>query len=115
MSKTEFEASMDQHLEGAAGPAAKPAPVRNVLSDSVSDMLTLCTDLLSGMPRSAQVRARKAARNIEMAFQASRDEGAKDPAVALGTVFALTYILDHLIQNQTDEEGMGGNLIQLLS
>lgn len=115
MSKTEFEASMDRHLEGAAGPAATPAPPRNVLSDSVSDMLYLCQELLQGMPRSAQVRARKAAHNIEVAFMATRTEAPKDPAVALGTLFALTYILDQLIQNSTNESSMDGNLIQLLS
>lgn len=106
---------MDRHLEGAAGPAATPAPSRNVLSDSISDTLTLVSDLLSGMPRSAQVRARKAAHVMEQAFESLRKESPNDPAVALGTAFALTYLLDQLVQNQEAGEDMGGNLIQLLS
>lgn len=115
MSKTEFEASMDRHLEGAAGPAAEPGPRRTVITDSLSDTLQIVSDLLQSMPRSAQARARVAAHNLEQAFEQARRDAPRDPAVALGTLFALTYLLDQMMTNEREGDDMGGNLIQLLS
>jgi hypothetical protein len=83
-----------------------------MLSDSVNENVATLTELLRGIPPEARNRARVAATSIEKVVNDLRKDYPRDPAVALGTAWALAMMLDRMVQSDTDKGDE--NLIQLL-
>jgi len=81
-------------------------------SDSIGENLDTLRELLSGIPPGARNRARLAAVEIEKVFDKLRKEYPRDPAVALGTAFAIFTLADRMTDAPPEGEK---NLIQLLS
>jgi hypothetical protein len=85
-----------------------------MLSDSVNENVATLTELLRSIPPQARHRARTAATSIEKVVNDLRKDYPRDPAVALGTAWALAMMLDRMIQSDTDRGGGDESLIQLL-
>ena len=83
-----------------------------MLSDSINENVATLTELLRDIPPSARHRAYVAAHSIETVVYGLRKDYPRDPAVALGTAWALAMMLDRMIQ--ADTSAGPENMIQLL-
>ncbi len=61
-------------------------------SDSLEENLGIIQDLISGMPASAQQRARKMAEKLGVVIEQARKESPKDPAIGLGIILAVHHV-----------------------
>jgi|HubBroStandDraft_4_1064222.scaffolds.fasta_scaffold00046_39 hypothetical protein len=68
-------------------------------TDSVHDNMELVKELIQGMPRSAQIRAKQAAAQLIQTWDKMKVEAPKDPAVAVGAAFAVCYMMDHIVES----------------
>ena len=75
---------------------------------NVEDDLNTVRELISGMPASAQGRARKIAEKIRLIVEEIKKDNSKDPAAGVGLLFALMFTYDAMIQDNR-------SVIQLLS
>lgn len=82
-----------------------------MFSDSLEDNLAIITDIVSGMPDSAQARMRRAAGTLEKTIVDIIADSPKDPAVALGILWATTVIAKRMAEGEHKDV----NLIQLVS
>jgi hypothetical protein len=84
-------------------------------TDSVAGNFELAKELIQGMPGGAQVRCRNSGNDITNYWYA-RMKATKDPAEAMGMVFALFYIAEKVINNEGGNDGMapGDKLILTL-
>lgn len=86
-----------------------------MFGDSVEGNLEVVKELLQGMPPSARGRARAAAVAIENTVVGLKKDNSRDPATALGVAFAIFMLSKRLVEGDTNDQGSGENLIQLLS
>lgn len=82
-------------------------------TDSVQGNFDLVCEILNDAPPEAKERAKRAAVKIEQTFETIRREAPRDPAVALGTAFAIYFIAKELLDSV--EHGDNKTLIQLLN
>lgn len=82
-------------------------------TDSLSENLEVCAELLRGVPPDARNRAKKAAASVERVFTALQKDHPRDPAVALGFAFAIFKYCEKITAR--DDTGQQPGLIQLLS
>lgn len=82
-------------------------------TDSVQGNFDLVCEALSGAPPDARQRAKRAALKFEHLFEKLRREAPNDPAVALGTAFAVFYLGKELVERV--RHGDDKQLIQLLN
>jgi hypothetical protein len=82
-------------------------------TDSCHDSLALVQELIQGMPRGAQLRAKRAAERMIEVWDAMKKEAPKDPAVAVGAAFAVFYMAEHIINSS--EGPISDNMIVTLS
>lgn len=75
---------------------------------TVEDDLNTVRELITGMPASAQHRARAIAEKIRIIVEQVQKDNPKDPAAGVGLLFALLFTYDAMIQDNR-------SLIQLLS
>lgn len=85
-----------------------------LLNDSIAETLNEVQDLVRDLPPEAKGRAKYAAIQIENAFQTLRVAHPRDPAVALGAVFAIFTIAERLVKIEADSAKKGTGLIQLV-
>jgi len=83
------------------------------LADSLEENYNLICEVVRGMPPDAQARAKRAALAIERTVEALRKDSPHDPAVALGTAWAVFFIAQKLVEGV--REGTERPLIQTLS
>jgi len=84
-----------------------------LLSDSINETLAGISDLVRGLPPGAKQRAQAAAVAFERTFQTLRVNYPRDPAVALGSAFAIFTIAERLV-NTEKESDEKGHMIELL-
>jgi hypothetical protein len=84
-------------------------------SDSIQNNISVLEELLAGQTPAQRKRASYAASQIEKAFTDLRKEANNDPAVILGTIFAIHLLAQRLVQSRGEAKGEQRNLIQTLS
>ncbi len=71
-------------------------------TDSIQGNLELAKELLQGLPQSARPRCHRAAQAVLERWNQLKADNPKDPAVALGSVYALFFIADTIINKDAD-------------
>lgn len=82
-------------------------------SDSIDGNLELVKELLGNCTQAQKERAKRIAIQIETTVKAIQKDNPKDPAAGLGLAFAVFYISQNMVQNDTI--GEDGPRIHLLS
>lgn len=86
-----------------------------IFGDSIDKNLEVIKELLRGQPATTRDRAKRAAISIENTFEALKRASPRDPAVALGTAFAVFTIAQRIVQDDSRAGDAPGNLIELLN
>jgi len=65
----------------------------------VEDDMNTIREIISGMPATAQQRARKTAEKIRLVVEQIKQDNPKDPAAGVGLLFAVLFIADEMTKD----------------
>lgn len=86
-----------------------------MFSDSISNNVSILEELVRTLPAHQRNSAKKSCAKICNAFDSLRKDYPKNPAVVLGTAFAIFKIAEQLVEAGKNSSVQNDSLIQLLS